>query len=311
MDEPAGHANVDRGGVGEEDRLPYGLQPLAGGYSGETFLAEAAGQRTVVRIYSGRGARRGQDAVQVDAALLRLVRGLVPVPEVLEVRLPDRGRPGVLVTSLLPGQRLDEVLPTLGADDLSRVGTAAGRIVATLATIPQPRAGMFRGIDLQVEAFDLGDLGDWLDRNGLGWPADELSALREVLDRAQDVLDLVDRVSLVHSDFNPKNVLVDPERLQVTGLLDWEFAHAGWPYADLGNLLRFDRHPAFTDAVLTAYVDRTPPAPAPVLDLARAADLYALIELAGRLGENPVAARADALLHAIARTGDLHASPPR
>jgi hypothetical protein len=35
----------------------------------------------------------------------------------------------------------------------------------------------------------------------------------------------------------------------------------------------------------------------------------ALTELAGRRGQNPVADRADALLRAIATSGDLHAVP--
>ena len=45
------------GSIGAVDG--YGLQPLAGGHSGETFLAEAAGERTVVRIYGERSARPG------------------------------------------------------------------------------------------------------------------------------------------------------------------------------------------------------------------------------------------------------------
>ena len=54
----------------------------------------------------------------------------------------------------------------------------------------------------------------------------------------------------MHSDLNPKNLLVDPDTLVVTGVLDWEFAHSGHPFTDLGNLLRFDRDPAYADAVL-------------------------------------------------------------
>jgi len=50
------------------------------------------------------------------------------------------------------------------------------------------------------------------------------------------------------------------------------------------------------------------PDPRPdALDLARASDLFALVDLATRREQNPVAARADALLHVVARTGDLHA----
>jgi hypothetical protein len=46
-----------------------------------------------------------------------------------------------------------------------------------------------------------------------------------------------------------------------------------------------------------------------VLDLARAADLVALAELAGRRGQNPVADRAEALLRAIGTSRDPHAVP--
>jgi hypothetical protein len=70
-----------------------GLVPLAGGFSGETFVTEAGGERTVVRIYGKHSrSRRGPEAGTIDAAVLRLVRGLVPVPEVLEVKRPDESR---------------------------------------------------------------------------------------------------------------------------------------------------------------------------------------------------------------------------
>ena len=58
------------------------LVPLAGGHSGRTFLSGVAGERTVLRIYPP-GDPRGPDAPQVDEAVLRLVRGLVPVADVL------------------------------------------------------------------------------------------------------------------------------------------------------------------------------------------------------------------------------------
>ena len=92
-------------------------------------------------------------------------------------------------------------------------------------------------------------------------------------------------------------------------MLDWEFAHSGHPFTDLGNLLRFDRAPAYVDAVLAAYCERRGPDPREALDLARAADLWALVDLAGRAGDNPVADRAAGLLTAIADSGDLHAVP--
>jgi hypothetical protein len=87
-------------------------------------------------------------------------------------------------------------------------------------------------------------------------------------------------------------------------------AHSGHPFTDLGNTRLFDRRPAYADAVLAAWGERRGGTPAEALELARAADLWALVDLASRAGQNPVAGRAAALLRAIAITGDLHAVPP-
>lgn len=293
------------------------LTPLPGGHSGETFLAESAGERTVVRIYGARGATRGADAAEIDAAVLRLVRGLLPVPEVLEVRRADdsTGTPALLVTGWLPGTRLDEVLPT--ADDAltRRIGRNLGEILARLAQMPMLRAGELVDGELRVRPFlpcDA-DVTEWVDRLSTdgplsAWAEVDLAGLSEVAERAQDLADLTDRACLVHSDFNPKNLLVDAGTGDVTGLLDWEYAHAGSPFADLGNLLRFDRQPALQETVLATYAERVVDAPEDLLDRARAADLIALVELASRAGQSPVATRAHDQLLAIARTRSLHAT---
>ena len=292
------------------------MVPLDGGYSGETFLAEMAGERTVVRIYAEN--RRGSNAAEVDAAVLRLVHGLLPVPEVLEVRRGDgaSGAPGLLVTTFLPGTPLDRLLPS-APDSLRRtVGHQLGVLLARLAQMPMPRPGVFADADLCLGPLPpaLTGLPEWVevhrDRGAFtDWAQRDLAALGEVAGDAQVLLDRLGRACLVHSDFNPKNLLVDPDTGAVTGLVDWEFAHAGMPVTDLGNLLRFERHPGFVDAVLHTFIGRVPDAEESVLDQARAADLFALVELAARRDQNPVARRAHDLLLAIARTGDLHTVP--
>jgi aminoglycoside phosphotransferase (APT) family kinase protein len=289
-----------------------GLTPLSGGWSGETFLAEAGGERTVVRIYTP--GRRDDAAPEIDAAVLRLVRGLVPVPDVLEVRrgAAAADRPGLLVSTFLPGRRGDLVLPGLDGARQAVLGARLGGLVADLSGMPTLRAGMFVDPVLTVGDFGVsGGLPGFVEDHAavLGWDAVLLARLQDLADDAQGLLDTVGRTCLVHSDVNPKNLLVDPATLEVTGLLDWEFAHSGHPFTDLGNLLRFDREPGYADAVLGAWCERRGGTPAEALDLARAADLWALVDLASRAGDNPVADRAAALLRAIAAAGDLHAVP--
>jgi aminoglycoside phosphotransferase (APT) family kinase protein len=283
------------------------LTPLPGGWSGQTFLAEVAGERSVVRVYAEVGGR-GAAAHEVDAALLRLVRGLVPVPDVLEVRRADpaAGLPALLVTSYVAGVRADEVLPTLDDAGLRDLGDGLGTVAATLAGMPTLRPGPFVDGDLAIGSFgDLDGLPAWVDAVVVPGLTDaERAGLVAVATEAQALLDTVARCSLVHSDLNPKNVLVHPETLAVTALVDWEFAHAGHPYTDLGNLLRFDREPAYVEGVLAAWCARHGGEARDALELARAADLWALVELASRIGSNPVADRAHARLLAIARSGD-------
>jgi aminoglycoside phosphotransferase (APT) family kinase protein len=288
------------------------LRPLAGGWSGQTFVAEAGGERTVVRIYPP--GLRDDSAPEIDEAVLRLVRGLVPVPDVLEVRrgVAAADQPGLLVTSHLPGERGDVLLAALDDDGAAALGARLGGLVAELAGMPTLTAGPFIDAGLTIGDFGIADglQGFVADRaDELGWAQDLLDSLGAVAERAQELLDEVGRTCLVHSDANPKNVLVDPETLKVTGLLDWEFAHSGHPHTDLGNLLRFDREPAYADAVLSAWCARRGTDPTETLELARAADLWALVDLAARKGENPIADRAHEHLVAIAGTGDLHALP--
>ncbi len=287
------------------------LVPLPGGHSGRTFLSEVAGERSVVRLYPP-GDPRGAGAVEVDEAVLRLVRGLLPVPEVLELRRPEAyaAQPGLLVTSWLPGERGDLVVDDLGDDaDLRRLGAALGRVAGTLAGMPFLRAGSFVDADLTLGALP-GDLEDWVDARLPHWPEEERSRLRDVAGTAQDLLDTAGRTCLVHGDLNPKNVLVDRAGPEVTGVVDWEFAHAGHPWTDVGNLLRWDRRPAYVEGVLDAWTRLRGGDPSEVLEGARAADLWALVDLAARAGQNPVADRAEQLLRGVAATGDLHAWPP-
>ncbi|MFZ2016797.1 MAG: aminoglycoside phosphotransferase family protein [Nocardioides sp.] len=286
------------------------LIPLAGGWSGQTFLAEAGGQRSVVRIYPP--GLRDEAAPEIDAAVLHLVRGLVPVPEVLEVRrgVAAADRPGLLVTSWLPGQRGDLVVSDLDDGGLARLGRHVGRLVGILGGMPTLRPGPFVDPSLQVGDFGLADgLPGFVEAAGLRWDPDLVTRLVGVATDAQALLDTVGRACLVHSDLNPKNLLVDPDTLEVTAVLDWEFAHSGHPFTDLGNVLRFDRAPAYVEGVLAGYRERHAVPAADALTLARAADLWALVDLASRAGQNPVADRADQLLRTVAAQGDLHAVP--
>ncbi len=291
---------------------PLGLAPLPGGWSGETFVSEVAGERSVVRIYSPtRHPVRSALAPEIDAAVHALVRGLLPVPEVLEVRRPDAQQdlPGLLVTSWVSGERGDLLLAHQDDAGLALMGRAMGHAAATLAGMPTLHPGPFLGPELSLGVFPDGGLAEWVEHRLVTWTDGDRARLLEVVESAQDLLDSIGRSSVVHSDLNPKNVLFDPETRAITGIVDWEYAHSGHPWTDLGNVLRFDRQQPYVDAALEAWAGLRGGEPETLVEGARAADLWALTDLASGAGDNPVARRADRLLRVIAETGDVHAWP--
>lgn len=289
--------------------------PLSGGYSGETYLVTGAGEQAVLRLYAKQPGRAA-----IDQALLERLRGLLPVPRVLEaMTVPaGAGRPPFLLLEALPGDRLDVVLPAADEPLRRRLAEAVTGVLVLLATERMPRAGFFVDAGLEPVAFPpgSGDQAGFLAAHlGAPWFAgltdDERAGLRAVARKAAALAGRTSRIALVHADFNPKNLLVDPATGGVTGVLDWEYAYAGAPLADVGNLLRFAEDAVFDGAVAAAYTERAPDVPEGWLEVARALDLYSLIDLAAREAPaNPIVAGARDLLLATARTRTLAAGRP-
>ena len=294
------------------------LQPLSGGYSGETFLAgdsSDAERAAVVRIY-----RREPQRAAIDASLLRLVRGLLPVPEVLELVPADAGNPGVLVTEYIDGTPLEMLLAADPPElDYETLGLNLGWVLGVMSGIPFIRMGMFADPELSLTMEGMpSDLAEWAqhfrDTGRLAaWAQRDWEALLDLVDQAQGILDQDveenGRFVLVHSDFNPKNIRVDPIDGDIVGLLDWEFAHAGSPHTDFGNFTRFERDDRLIEPLVEGFVDVAPGHIRDPFTKGRAADLWALLELAGGTRTNDVRELASELLLAQARAGDLYVWP--
>lgn len=299
------------------------VRPVVGGNSGEVFRArsEATGEDVVLRVYGAGGRRRGPEAPGVQAAVLRLVEGVVPAPRVVELRgAGPHGGPAVLATTVLPGVVLDDVLRDREGDgdlDLAEaLGRSLGEVLGRLSAVAMSGPGDFLDATLDHRVWQEGaeSLVSWLDRWSTRAPlaafgADGLAVLRGACAEADGLLAATPRACLVHGDLSPRNVLCDPDAGVVTGLIDWEFAHAGHPMEDAGHQLRERPGSAFATAMLASYDEALPRREradvATQRRRARAADLYWIIEIASRLGEGSATLTCHRILGEVVRTGDL------
>lgn len=80
---------------------------------------------------------------------------------------------------------------------------------------------------------------------------------------------------LVHGDFNPGNILV--HNGEISGVLDWEYAHSGSRYMDIANLLRSMGQAAAPD-IERGMAEGGAPLPPDWLKLAALIDLSSHLE---------------------------------
>lgn len=272
---------------------------LAGGFSHETALLSLPDGPVVARF--------GGPDPAIEAAVMAAARPHVPVPRVLLVLPGEAGRRPAMVLEHVSGRLLSEVLAdrSVGAAKLRALGAEVGRVAARISVPEFDRPGFFADAGLAVAperpwSAQLPELVErWvgeapefrLDRaTGAAW--------LDLCAKHAPALTAVDQQArLVHSDLNPKNLLVSrtTDGWRVAAVLDWEFSYSGCPYGDAANMARFgaDYPDGFLSAFRTAFAEHQPVAPpADWAYLGRVLDMFALSELLTRPAGNPVADRA-------------------
>ena len=266
----------------ELEVIVQSVTALTGGFSRRTTLVDTDDGRLVMRF--------GGASPKVEAAVMRIASQVVPVPEV------KLAQDGCVVTEYVPGVVLEQALAE--GVDLAGLGRAVGESLTQVGTIAFPTPGFFRDENLTVEP----PVRPWsallsqvvadcmLDQDRLN--ADEQRRWLTLCGHAAPTLTSVDhQARLVHADANPKNVIVRrvEDRWQVAAWIDWEFAHAGCPYADAANMLRFatDYPPEFVDGFRRGYrAERSD-----WLEIGQAFDLFSLSQLLSRPVGHPVGDR--------------------
>jgi aminoglycoside phosphotransferase (APT) family kinase protein len=264
--------------------------PLAGGLSNTLYRLRADGldDTFVLRLYT-----RDPAACRKEIDLHRLVRGAVPVPEIVYAD-PDAGVPHT-VMRWVDGPTFREIKQCRDAAAIAESAYSIGETLARIGTFAFPRPGCI-GPALQIGA-PLIEGSDVVPRfveqcleslvTQCRLAPDSRRRVREYIRQwAPRLREFENDRALVHSDFGSPNLVVERVggRWQVAAVLDWEFAFAGSPLCDLGHIMRYERRrsPRLEPHFSRGFRDSGGVLPDDWFDLGRAMDLTALVEFLTR-----------------------------
>ncbi|WP_329108006.1 aminoglycoside phosphotransferase family protein [Micromonospora sp. NBC_01699] len=219
------------------------VEPLAGGTFNSAYRVVAGERRLVLKIApppaaAGLTYERGLPAT--EAAFYRAAAGALAVPEVVHLDTERDLLPtDWLLMTELPGvnwfagrHRLDD---RQGASLRRQLGTAvAGLHRVTGTGFGYPQLGLAADWPTAFTGMIDAVLADAV-RYGVELPV-PAEALRARLVHGRPALAEVTVPTLVHFDLWPGNVLVDPDPVTVTGVVDGERAFWGDPLAELPSL---------------------------------------------------------------------------
>jgi len=170
---------------------------------------------------------RSQGSPGQESRVMNLARELVPVPE--EIHRGDTWS----VFTFLEGNILRSV---------PQYTAKAAEALAKISSVRFESSGWI-GQDGSVSPFEFGGIRGYLskvlaDVQVQFWvDPPSTAAIQAILRHESGRLDdLQNESRLVHGDFNPTNILI--HQGAISGILDWEYCHAGTRYMDIGNLLR-------------------------------------------------------------------------
>ncbi len=266
------------------------IEVLSGGLANTNIRAVLADGRSLrLRLY-----QHDPKQAAKEAALARLVKDRVPVPQYLHLGEANNvaGVPYAVI-EWVEGARLDTLAEALDDSSLLEAGRAVGAVLAKIHSFVFVRPGFFNAA-LEIMPFG-GDfsLVPFLTRcliDGKGGALIGEDLAHRVVDHAARVSQTLSNWDepprLAHFDFNGSNILMRHENgvWAVAGIIDWEFAASASPAGDFGNLLRppLGTRLGFADAVARGYREAGGDLPGDWKTHARLADLTAWAEFLTR-----------------------------
>jgi aminoglycoside phosphotransferase (APT) family kinase protein len=258
------------------------IELLPGGKRNSNYKVQLKGVRKkfLLRVYC-----EPDNTWSRELGVHRRLKEQVPVPEVI---LGDFN-PGIFelpyaVFEFIDGMTLDHFVLREAKPINKDMFYSIGQELAEVHSFKYDTVGFIDG-DMQV-TLQLPPVIEWYDMFLEGTAARKLGVpLTEKIRRAVNdncsALNTLDQdARLVHGDFRPTNIIVCNDGSHC--IIDWEFAMAGHPVADLGQFLRYGEqvNERNADAFISGYKDEAGcELPFDLKNMAKLRDLVNLIQM--------------------------------
>ena len=258
------------------------LESVSGGLNNSNIkVITNLGNKYVLRLFSNNDGR-----AELEGAVLKeLQETEVPVPHVLyeDYSLSQYDHPFILL-SWMEGIQLSQS-DHFPAESVGKILAEIHRITFDSAGMLDGKLGVKEPITINAASF-MNFMNEMLIEGYAPSHIGEKEAKR-IYNFAAEHASLLDDIgqqnSLVHSDFNPLNLLVD-NNSEVTAVLDWEYAFSGTPLIDIGNLVRYEdvKTSDRIGSLIHSYQEYGGTLPSQWLKKAKLLDLTALCDLLNR-----------------------------
>jgi aminoglycoside phosphotransferase (APT) family kinase protein len=265
------------------------IQRLSGGLNNSNIkITTNTNEIFVLRIYP-----KENKSMKIESEIAKLLEGRVAVPQVLyaDSSCSVFNYPFLLM-NWVRGEQLSEMIDRKNERIIWSAATAAGAALAEVHKMKFLDSGFFDDqlnikdrVEINASTF-IAFIEEILKKGYVTKHIGE-KLCSSVLNFSQEYAFLLDNPgeqnSLVHSDFNPLNILVEEEdnSIRISAILDWEYAFSGSPLMDIGNMLRYEAVTCLgmSKPFILSYREHGGILPDKWLQKAKLLDLIALLDL--------------------------------
>jgi|GEM_PF-221341 len=218
------------------------ISKVEGGCANINVLVELnnSNKLVVLRIYL-----RDKNSAYKEKKISEILCGKIPIPEIYHIT--EKFGYTFAIVKYLEGTSLREILLSNRRADIGKIMLKVGETLGAISRVKFKVSGFFdKNFEIN-ESIEKGSIYHFccriLEEENVKaiLPLEKIKEIKNLFYEYETLLPDNSEKNLVHGDFDPSNILVKEinGQLEISGIMDWEFAFSGSTLFDVANMLRY------------------------------------------------------------------------